>query len=179
MGRSSLDIALVTILGLCACAGPPAPVVLDPVAEARWAVAGFRDTSPLIVERLDRAAAWAVFADTENPQDPCTHEGLLFEVGREPRAVFLHCQSGPSAPAGGSDHLLVILDDPSDVRLLHEGALELGDAPLLAVHDEEGLVDLVAKRLLLTTSTRGLLFDPSRPARMLSLRRVPAGSDSE
>ena len=159
---------LIVALGLSACAGPPRPVVLDPEANGRLTVEGFREASEVVSARLETALAWAVFPDVEDASEVCTHAGMLFQAGAPPRPVVLTCTVRPSAPAGAAYHLLVVLEEPEVLARLARDGLELGDVPHLTTHDEQP--PPASGPVWVVTSQRAtLLFDTWAPRQRLAL----------
>lgn len=143
---------------LASCAGDPAPVQLDPEAHARLTLAGFREASPLVAQRLDVAAGWAVFADVEDTREACAHEGVWFGRDGASRSALLRCATRPSAPAGAAYHLLVLLADEADVAGLMRGeALDLEGARHFTTADEDP-DPAPATRWVVTSERGGLLF---------------------
>ncbi|MFT5051051.1 MAG: hypothetical protein ACI8QZ_002458 [Chlamydiales bacterium] len=150
----------ITLLafGLCACASTPEPVVLAPVAHARLTEHGFREASAGVAARLDAAAAWAVFPNIEDTSADCAHRGSLFRPDAPPVAAVLRCTGAPTAPAGSTYHLLIILDDPADVESLREMALDLSDADHFSPHDTQEALRQSARRMVVTSKRESLLF---------------------
>lgn len=99
------------------------------------ALAGFREASPIVAERIQAAAAVAVFVDVESTAIGCAHIGtLVFPDGAE-QPVLLRCLQAPRAPGGSSYHQLVILRHASQVEQLRGGTLDLSGMTLMAPHD--------------------------------------------
>lgn len=165
------------VLGLSACASAPESVVLDAEAHGRLTVEGFREASPFVASRLDRALAWAVFPDVEDTSEQCAHIGRLFRLGSTALPVVLRCSSRPIAPAGTSYHILVILEDPVDLARLFEGELELAEARPLTLQDDHDPPDQTPTLWAVTSVRGGVLFQPWSPLQTLALLE-PESPDS-